>query len=286
MNNPKILVTGCNGQLGKELQAISSFYPDFEFIFLSKEELPIHHREQIHQSFASLKPQYCINCAAYTAVDRAETEKELAFTINGDSAGKLAEACKSFGVKFIHISTDYVFSGHATTPYKEDDPVDPVNIYGASKLRGEELAVSNNDQTIIIRTSWVYSEFGNNFVKTMMRLMKDKDRLGIVNDQLGSPTYAADLARLIIEIIKSGHWQPGIYHYSNEGVITWYEFAEAIREILGSKCIVSPIYTIDFPTVAKRPSYSVFDTTKIKLIYKNNIPFWKDSLRVCLKRLN
>jgi len=286
MNRPKILVTGSNGQLGKELQAVSNHYPEFEFFFLSKEELPIHLSDEIHSYFASLRPEYCINCAAYTAVDRAETEQELAFLVNGESAGKLADACNSYNAKFIHISTDYVFSGNATIPYKEDDAVDPVNIYGASKLRGEELVGSYNAQSIIIRTSWVYSEFGNNFVKTMLRLMKDKERIGVVNDQLGSPTYAADLARLIVNIVKADHWQAGIYHYSNEGIITWYEFADAIREISGSKCLVTPITTADFPTAAKRPAYSVFNTAKIKHRYNFTIPGWKESLYACIQRLN
>ncbi len=285
MNKLKILVTGSNGQLGRELQAIANLYPQFEFVFLSKEDLPIHQVDRINRCFSSLKPQYCINCAAYTAVDRAETDTELAFLVNGESPGLLAEACAFFNVKFIHISTDYVFNGEAQLPYNELDTVNPVNAYGASKLMGEELAMQKNDQCIIIRTSWVYSEFGNNFVKTMIRLMKDRAQLGVVNDQFGSPTYAADLAKLIVDIISSDDWKAGIYHYSNEGVISWYEFAEAIKEFTSSACNINPITTTEFPTPAKRPAYSVFDKEKIKLAYHFNIPQWKESLQICIQKL-
>lgn len=285
MNKPKIVVTGSNGQLGRELQAISSLYPEFEFIFFSREQLPVHEAERVQACFANIRPQYCINCAAYTAVDKAETEKDLAFLVNGASTGILAKACNTFNTKFIHISTDYVFNGLSSEPYKEDHKVDPVNTYGASKLNGEELAIYYNSETIIIRTSWVYSEFGNNFVKTMMRLMKDRETLGIVNDQVGAPTYAADLAKAILEIIKSPIWKSGIYHYSNEGIITWFQFAEAIKEFTGSQCKISPISTKDFPTPARRPSYSVFDTDKIKQCYNIKIPEWKSSLFTLISKL-
>jgi dTDP-4-dehydrorhamnose reductase len=286
MTKPAIIVTGANGQLGRELQLISGSYPEFNFVFFTKEELPIHDREKVHKAFASLKPRYLINCAAYTAVDRAEIEKEQAFMINGTSIGILVEACGSYETRLIHISTDYVFNGNASEPYKEEDSVDPVNAYGASKLRGEELTISQNARVIIIRTSWVYSEFGNNFVKTMMRLMKERTQLGVVNDQKGSPTYAYDLGRLIADIIQSGVWLPGIYHYSNEGIISWYDFAKAIKEITGSNCEVNPITTADFPTPAKRPAYSGLDKTKIRIAYKLMIPDWRDSLQACIKKIN
>ncbi len=285
MSKSKIVVTGANGQLGKELQIISVFNPEFEFIFLSKEALPIHRNEIVHEIFATLKPQYCINCAAYTAVDRAETEKDQAFLINGESTGVLAEVCKIFEVKFIHISTDYVFNGKAVQPYNENDKVEPVNTYGASKLKGEELAIAKNGDSIIIRTSWVYSEFGNNFVKTMIRLMKEKESLGVVNDQWGSPTYAADLAQVIMEVIKSKNWKEGVYHYSNDGIITWYEFANAIKKFINSDCKVNPITTDKFLTPAKRPAYSGLNKEKIKLFYTINIPEWKQSLETCLQKL-
>lgn len=285
MNNYKIIVTGANGQLGKELQAIASFNPEFEFIFLSKEDLPINQLDIIQKIFTIYKPEFCINCAAYTAVDRAEIEKDQAFLINAESTGILAEACKVFKVKLIHISTDYVFDGKAVQPYKEDDKVNPVNTYGASKLKGEELAIDKNKQSIVIRTSWVYSEFGNNFVKTMIRLMKEKENLGIVNDQWGSPTYAADLAKAIIAIIKSNHWKPGIYHYSNEGVISWYEFAKSINEFISSNCKIYSISTAEFPTPAKRPGFSGLNKEKIKKSYNLTIPDWKTSLQVCLQKI-
>ncbi len=285
MSKSKIIITGANGQLGKELQGIAKFNPEFEFIFLSKEDLPIHQSDIVQKIFAAHKPQFCINCAAYTAVDRAETEKDHAFLINGKSTGILAEACNIFQVKLIHISTDYVFDGSSVQPYKEDDKVNPVNTYGASKLKGEELAIDKNEQSIIIRTSWVYSEFGNNFVKTMIRLMKEKENLGIVNDQWGSPTYAADLAKAIIDIIKSNIWKPGIYHYSNEGIISWYEFAKSINELISSNCKIYSISTAEFPTAAKRPEYSGFNKEKIRVDFKLIIPDWKTSLQVCLQKL-
>ncbi len=285
MSKPKILVTGSNGQLGKELQALSPLYAEFEFVFYSKSDLSINDSILVNDCFSKIMPQYCINCAAYTAVDKAETEIKQAFLINGEATGILAAACKSFNTKFVHISTDYVFNGLATQPYKEDHPVDPVNAYGASKYKGEELTIKENEDAIIIRTSWVYSEYGNNFVKTMIRLMKEKEQLGIVSDQYGSPTYAADLSMAILDILKSGKWKGGIYHYSNDGIISWYQFAEAIKKLTGSDCKILPITTVQFPTPAKRPAYSVFDKEKIKTDYFIKIPMWQDSLQNCLKKI-
>ncbi len=282
---PKILVTGSNGQLGKELKQLESQYPQFEFVFLSREDLPIHHFELARNFFKGYHPQYLINCAAYTAVDRAETEKELAFQVNGEAVGVLAAVCKEYRIKFLHISTDYVFDGTATTPCKEDAPTNPQSVYGASKLEGEKEAMHYNPDSIIIRTSWVYSEFGRNFVKTMIKLMKEKDQLYVVNDQIGSPTYAADLADAIMQIISSGKWSPGVYNYSNEGVISWFDFAVVIRDLTGSNCKINAIPTTSYPTPAKRPVYSVLDKSKITGAYGMILKDWKESLRRCLNRL-
>ncbi|HEX4875437.1 MAG TPA: dTDP-4-dehydrorhamnose reductase [Chitinophagaceae bacterium] len=281
-SRPKILVTGSNGQLGKELQQLESSYPQFEFIFLSREDLPIHHFELVRNFFKGYHPQFLINCAAYTAVDRAETEKDLAFQVNGEAVGVLAAVCMEYGTKFLHVSTDYVFDGTSTVPYKEESPTNPQSVYGASKLEGEKEALHYNPESIIIRTSWVYSSYGRNFVKTMMKLMAEKEQLYVVNDQSGSPTYAADLADAIMQIIASGEWVPGIYHFSNEGVTTWFDFAETIRDLIQSSCKVNPIPTSSYPTPARRPAYSVLDKSKITGTYGIVLKDWKDSLKACL----
>jgi dTDP-4-dehydrorhamnose reductase len=281
----KILVTGSNGQLGKELKKISALFPQFDFIFLSREDLPIHHFELVRIFFKGYHPQYLINCAAYTAVDKAEAEKDLAFQVNAEAVGILAAVCKQYHTSFIHISTDYVFDGTATIPYKEDSPTNPQSVYGASKLEGEKQAIELNPDSIIIRTSWVYSEFGKNFVKTMMKLMSEREEISVVNDQIGSPTYAADLATTIMNIIAGGNWQPGIYNYSNEGVISWYDFALAIKEAAGFTCKINPIPTSQYPTPAKRPAYSVLDKTKIQQTFSVKPADWKESLITCLSRL-
>lgn len=279
-----ILVTGANGQLGNEMKIISAQYPGFDFLFVTKDDLSIDDEVALKKYFADHKIHFCVNCAAYTAVDKAETEPGKALLINGTAVGNLAKVCKEHRTQFIHISTDYVFDGTATAPYSEDHPVAPVNAYGATKLKGEELAFQNNPGSIIIRTSWVYSSFGNNFVKTMLRLMKEKEQLNVVSDQQGCPTYAADLAAAIMLIITSekAAGNPGIYNYSNAGIINWYQFAVAIKELSGSSCLVNPIPSAGFPTPAKRPSYSVMDTTKIKHAFEMDIPFWKDSLQKCM----
>jgi len=282
----KILVTGANGQLGKELKKIASSYPQFEFIFLSREDLPIHHFELLRNTFKGYRPAYLINCAAYTAVDKAESEKELAFQVNGEAVGVLAAICKEHNTKFIHISTDYVFDGRSAAPYKEDIPTNPQSVYGASKLEGEKQALQFNADSIIIRTSWVYSEFGKNFVKTMLKLLYEKQEINVVDDQIGSPTYAADLAETILTIIASGKWIPGIYHYSNKGIISWYDFALSIREQIKSSCKINPVSTSQYPTKATRPVYSVLDNAKIQNIYGVKLRNWKDSLARCLARLN
>ena len=289
-SKPTILVTGSGGQLGKELQDLAPLFPQFEFVFLSKEDLPIHNFELVRVFFNSVKPAYCINCAAYTAVDKAETEKELALQVNGEAVGVLAAVCKEYDTKFVHISTDYVFNGEATYPYTENFPTDPVSVYGATKLEGEKQAVGFNPDCIIIRTSWVYSSYGKNFVKTMIRLMNEKDEIKVVNDQIGSPTYAADLAEVILNIISTSQlvidkWVPGVYNFSNEGIITWFEFAEAIKEIIKCPCEVKPIPTSGYPTPAKRPAYSVLDKTKIQETFGIHLKDWKESLAACIEKI-
>jgi dTDP-4-dehydrorhamnose reductase len=281
----KILVTGSNGQLGSELKTISTSYPSYQFTFLSREEASVTDSTAFKKLFDSSKPAFLINCAAYTAVDKAEEEKDAAFAINGTAVGILAALCKEYNTKLIHISTDYVFDGMASSPLKESDRVNPVNLYGASKLAGEEGAFRKNPDTIIIRTSWVYSFFGKNFVKTMMRLMKEKESINVVSDQLGSPTYAADLAEAIMQIISSGKWVPGIYNYSNEGHITWHDFATEIKRLMQSNCTVNPIPTDAYPTPAKRPKYSVLDKSKIIQTWPIKLKDWKTSLDDCVDKL-
>ena len=290
MSKPRIIVTGAHGQLGNEIRVLSNNYPAFDFVFVDKDELPIDNAVAVRNWFERHKPAYCINCAAYTAVDKAETEKDIAMLVNGEAPGILAAACSAFNTRFIHISTDYVFDGTATMPYLESDATSPVNYYGVTKLRGEELTLANNPATIIIRTAWVYSSFGHNFVKTMMRLMKEKQSLNVVNDQVGSPTYARDLAQVILTIVantekNTATWVPGIFHYSNEGVISWYDFATAIQRLTSSACVVNGIATSGYPTPAKRPAYSVFNKEKIKAVYHIAIPAWQESLAACVKAL-
>lgn len=286
---PVILVTGANGQLGMEFRNLESSFPDFRFQFVSRNELSIENPEEINRYFDSHPINYCINCAAYTAVDKAETEKEAAFSANALAPGYLAKAAAAHGAVFFHFSTDYVFNGQGKTPYSEDQPTDPVNIYGESKRDGEVNALKNNSATVIIRTSWVYSSYGKNFVKTMLRLMKEKEEIAVVNDQLGSPTYARDLAAGVMQIISShppDQITPGIYHFANQGIISWFDFAEAIKEISGAGCMVRPIPTTGFPTPAKRPAFSGLSTQKIRNVYQIEIPEWKDSLHSCLQLLN
>jgi dTDP-4-dehydrorhamnose reductase len=285
MEREKILITGANGQLGNELRVASAAYPQYDFVFLSREDLPLHDPERFGAIFEAHRPSCCIHCAAYTAVDKAETEKDLAFLINGEAVGLLAAACRSYHTRLVHISTDYVFDGQSATPLREGDPTGPVNIYGASKLLGEELALRENPATVILRTSWVYSSFGHNFVKTMIRLMREKESIRVIDDQIGSPTYAADLAGAILAIVSGGIFVPGIYHYSNEGQISWYEFALAIREKTGSTCRIEPIPSSEYPTPARRPHYSLLNKSLIKNTYGLSIPDWSSSLEVCLQKL-
>ena len=281
------MVTGANGQMGNELQVLAAGFADYRFLFVTKEDLNIADTAATEKYFSNDKIDFCVNCAAYTAVDKAEAEPENAFLVNATAVATLAAVCKKNNTQLIHISTDYVFDGTAHHPYKETDKKNPVSVYGKSKLQGEELAMQNAPSTIIIRTAWLYSSFKANFVKTMLRLMKEKESINVVSDQFGCPTYAADLAAAIMQIITSNHSNknPGIYHYSNAGITNWYEFAVAIKELTGCSCVVNPITTAQYPTAAKRPAYSVLNTTKIKETFKLDISDWESSLEKCLDLL-
>ena len=285
LTQQKILVTGSNGQLGKELQQIASSFPQFDFKFVAREDLPVDDAEAVNNFLKNHPPQYLINCAACTAVDKAEQEKDAAFRVNADAVGILAAASKVHHAHFIHISTDYVFDGTASVPYKEDSPTNPQSVYGASKLEGERQALQFNPDSIIIRSSWVYSEFGKNFVKTMLKLLHEKKEINVVNDQIGSPTYAGDLAEAIMQIISSQIWQPGIYNYSNEGIISWYDFAELIKELSGSSCKINPVPTSGYPTPAKRPAYSALSTEKIRNTFNVRLSPWKPGLEKCIDKM-
>lgn len=282
-----ILVTGSNGQLGSELKKVASSLPGHQFLFTTREELSIADNVSIENYFSKHKITHCINCAAYTAVDLAETDRENAMLINADAVGHLATACQRIGAMLIHISTDYVFDGKANELYQESNEISPVNYYGSTKLAGEKAAITNNPTSIVIRTSWLYSSYGKNFVKTMLRLMKEKETLNVVNDQFGSPTYAADLAAAIVKIVEnpSAPQLAGIYQYSNSGVISWFDFATAIREFSGLNCTVLPIPTSSFPTPASRPQFSAMDTNKIREKFSVQIVPWQESLSACLKLL-
>lgn len=286
---PTILVTGANGQLAGEIRMLSAEAPSYHFLFTTREELPIENEEIVERFFERHRIDYCINCAAYTAVDKAETESDKAFLINGDAVGTLARICAFHKAKLIHISTDYVYDGSRNEPLQEDDPTGPVNIYGESKLKGEQLALKNNAGSLIIRTSWVYSSLGNNFVKTMLRLFREKKEIHVVSDQYGSPTYAADLARLcmlFIEEMSRGNDFSGIVNYSNAGVTTWYGFAEEIRKQSGSSCIIHPVPSSAYKTAAQRPAFSVLDTRKVEQMLSLTIPSWQESLKKCMARLS
>lgn len=282
-----ILITGSNSQLASELKAIHGNFPYCQFLFVTKDELNIQDITALSKYFSGHSIDYCINCAAYTAVDKAESEKYFAYLTNAEAVATLAKVCNNNKAQLIHISTDYVFDGTASQPYKETDKTNPTSVYGKSKLQGEELAIQHCPSSIIIRTSWLYSPYKNNFVKTMLRLMAEKESINVVSDQIGTPTYAADLALAIMRIIKStkSNDNPGIYHYTNQGITNWYEFALAIKNITGSNCIVNPITTEQYPTAAKRPAYSVLDTTKIATTFPVAIPDWKESLQKCLALL-
>lgn len=278
----KIVVTGAQGQLGSELQVLAVDYPQFEWVFTDREELDLCDLHGLEAQLDAIHPQVIINCAAHTAVDRAETEVELSDVLNHQAVAVLAKWSQAHGAKLIHVSTDYVFDGSSSTPLTEAAPAKPINVYGVTKLAGEKACMEQNPDSVIIRTSWVYSSFGNNFVKTMSRLMQERDSLSVVNDQIGSPTYAADLAQAILTIIHHPNWQAGIYHFSNEGEISWYEFALAIQEIGGFDCEISGIPSSAYPTPARRPAYSLLDKCKIKATFGVEVPEYRESLRRCM----
>ncbi|MBA4155495.1 dTDP-4-dehydrorhamnose reductase [Flavobacterium sp.] len=282
-----VLVTGANGQVGQSLQFIAPKYPDIQFVFCDSKVLDITNLNNIHHVFKQYKPNYCINTAAYTAVDKAESEPEKAHLINVNGAKNLAEICKEFKTVLLHISTDFVFDGTKKTPYTEDDIPNPTGVYGKTKLDGEKAIQETWHKHFIIRTSWVYSQFGNNFMKTMLRLASERDSLSVVNDQIGTPTHAVDLAQALMSIITKCQTELvgvfGIYNFSNEGQCSWYDFAKKIFEINNININLQSIPTTSFPTPAKRPSYSVLDKTKIKTVFRLKIKDWKVSLETVFK---
>lgn len=282
----QILVTGCKGQLGNEIQLLASKYAETcHFFFTDKEELDITNRKAVYAFIEQNHISIVINCAAFTAVDKAEDNAELCDLLNHVAPGYLAEAVASVGGSMIQVSTDYVFDGTGCTPYKEDDATNPQTVYGRTKLAGEESVIRSCAGSMVIRTAWLYSTFGNNFVKTMIRLGKERDALGVVFDQIGSPTYARDLARSIMQIVDKGII-PGVYHFTNEGVCSWYDFTRAIHRLEGiDSCKVSPIHTEDYPVPAQRPHYSVLDKSKIKETFGIDIRWWEDALKECIKEL-
>ena len=286
----KVLIIGSNGQLGSEIKEIATKYSKLDFIFKDLPELDICNFEALQAFIMDNNINAIINCAAYTAVDKAEEDAEIAEKVNSKGVINIVNALQTVNGKLIHISTDYVFDGNHFLPYKETDPVSPIGVYGETKRAGE-LAVINSDiDSIVIRTSWLYSAYGNNFVKTMMRLGKEKERLNVIFDQIGTPTFAGDLANTCLAILsneqnridKAGK----VYHFSNEGVASWYDFATAVMKINKLDCEVLPIETKDYPTLAKRPHYSVLNKAKIKQNFKITIPYWRDSLEECIQKLN
>jgi len=280
-----ILITGANGQLGNEMRVLSAEHPEYTYFFTDVAELDICDEQAVLDFVKANDIHVIVNCAAYTAVDKAEENVELCAKLNANAVGYLAKAAEVNQAEFIQISTDYVFDGAAHLPYKETELTCPNSVYGSTKLAGEQNALTYCSRTMIIRTAWLYSTFGNNFVKTMIRLGKERGSLGVIFDQVGTPTYARDLARAIYAAIVQGV-QPGIYHFSNEGVCSWYDFTKAIHRLAGiTACQVKPLHTEEYPTPAKRPHYSVLDKTKIKNTYYIEIPYWMDSLQSCIAEL-
>ena len=279
----KIIVFGASGQLGQALKFVSPKYNIDSINFLPEEQANILDEEKLRAIFKTEQPAYCINCAAYTAVDKAEDEVDLARKINRGGAENLGRLCKEFNTTLIHISTDFVFEGNLARPLTELDEARPINVYGLTKLEGELSIEASTDRYYILRTSWLYSEFGNNFVKTMLRLGSEKEELRIIADQVGTPTYAPDLADAIFNIISNDKQQYGLYHYSNEGVTSWYDFAKAIFDLGEVDVKAIPIRSMDYVTKAIRPAFSVMDKTKIKETFGLEIPYWRDSLIECLR---
>ncbi len=280
-----VLVTGANGQLGAALRNISDRFDGFRFYFTDVDTLDICDKSQVGDYMKSHGISCVVNCAAYTAVDKAEDDEEACMRINCDAVRNIGEIAALLGARVVHVSTDYVFDGCATHPYRESDTTNPASVYGRTKLAGEQALLSSCEDSVIIRTAWLYSETGTNFVKTMLRLGTERDMLGVVADQRGTPTYAGDLADVIKAILTAGSFVPGVYHYTNEGACTWYDFAVKIFELANVKCEVNPLTTAEYPTRAKRPVYSILDKSKIKETYGIRIPAWEDSLSKCLQHL-
>ena len=285
----KILVTGANGQLGRSIRAIEELLPDFTFIYTDVDTLDLTTGATTMEFIEELRPDYIINCAAYTAVDRAETDTKLCRLVNRDAVQNLGHAAREVGARLLHISTDYVFDGTQCHPYAETDPVNPQSVYGRTKLGGEQVLAVVCPDSVIIRTAWLYSEYGNNFVKTMLRLGRERTELSVVFDQVGTPTYAGDLAKALLAIVRQaemGHYVSGIYHFSNEGVCSWYDFAVKIIQLGGLTCNIRPVETKDYPTAAHRPAFSVLNKTRIKTVYGLRINHWESSLRICMTHIN
>lgn len=282
----KVLVTGANGQLGSEIKELSVNFPNHQYFFEGSEGLNITDAKEVEAYIQSKEIDIVINCAAYTQVDKAESEEIAAEKVNAEGVKNISKALEQRNGKLIHISTDYVFNGKNYLPYKEDDAIDPIGVYGRTKREGEEFFLNSKVEGAIIRTAWVYSSYGNNFVKTMMRLGQDRDELNVIFDQVGSPTYAKDLAEVCLKMLDFDfNGKQEVYHYSNEGVLSWYDFAKSIMEIGGISCSISPIETKDYPTPARRPNYSLLNKSKIKKDLGIEIPYWKDSLKKCIKEL-
>jgi dTDP-4-dehydrorhamnose reductase len=280
-----ILITGSKGQLGSEMQQAAVRYPQFNYIYTDVDELDICDKIALNGFVKANLVNFIVNCAAYTAVDKAEDDVELCYKINSDAVRNIGEVATLNGIKVVHVSTDYVFDGTNHIPYIENQEVSPATVYGKSKLAGEEALMESCKESVIIRTSWLYSSFGNNFVKTMMKLGTERESLNVIFDQIGSPTYAADLAEAIMKVVSSDDFVPGIYHFSDEGVCSWYDFTKTIHKIAGISCNVQPIESKDFPVRTPRPHYSVLNKAKIKSTYGITIPHWEESLEKCIKIL-
>lgn len=281
----KILVTGANGQLGTELKKILEATMPSVAIYTDVDELDLTNAKAVESFVVNNDISHIVNCAAYTAVDRAEEEKSLCAQINIDAVKNLALAADANGAKVIHISTDYVFDGTNHRPYRESDKVNPISQYGTTKRKGETVLLALSPEAIIIRTAWLYSAHGNNFVKTMLRLAEKNDEIKVVCDQIGTPTYARDLAAAIVTVLRSHQWIPGIYHFTDEGAASWYDFAKAIFRLAGKQVKVKPILTEDYPTPASRPAYSILDRSLIKATYGVTIPHWEEALADCMAEL-
>lgn len=282
----KILVTGCKGQLGNELHEVLEAQRPGITTYVDREELDITDRDAVETFLRHGDFSHVINCAAYTAVDRAEDEKLACSAVNIDGISNIARVADDLSIRIIHISTDYVFDGHAYRPYTESDKVNPMSQYGTTKRKGETALLGLSPESIIIRTGWLYSPFGHNFVKTILKHAASEHSLRVVSDQVGTPTYAADLAQAIATVVFAPQWVPGIFNFSNEGVCSWYDFAVAIVRHSNIDCQVTPIATVDYPTAAERPHYSVLDKTRFKATFSATIPHWEDGLVRCLNRIN